>query len=103
PEHVNTRMLLSDKKKTKLQLAYRTIIGKGTKKENAYNVPIKKYGSLKANVPAVNETGQVTFGELCFKLKRTKKSLLLKNVTKQGIGACIPIDAHLSFHFNLKE
>ncbi|HLR07673.1 MAG TPA: YfkD family protein [Bacillota bacterium] len=103
PEHVKKMMLLSAKKKTKLPLAYRTIIGKGTKKENAYNVPIKKYGSLKANVPAVNETGQVTFGEVYFKLKGTKKSIVVKNVTKQGIGAWIPIEDHLSFHFNLKE
>src|SRR5699024_5703281 len=65
-EPLTKMRFVSAQKKTKSPCAYRTIIGKGTKKENAYNVPIKKYGSLKANVPAVNETGQVTFGEVYF-------------------------------------
>ncbi|WP_217589781.1 YfkD famly protein [Lentibacillus saliphilus] len=102
PEDVKKMMLLKAAEKTKLPLAYNTIIGKNTKKGNAYNVPVKKYGYLRAHAPAVSEKGQVTFGEVYFELKGTKKSLVIKNVTKQGIGAWIPIEEHLSFSFQLK-
>ena len=102
PDDVKKMMLLKSKDKTKLPLSYQTVIGKNTKKDNSYNVPAKKYGTLKAFAPAVNEKGQVTFGEVYIQLKGSKKSIEIKNVTKQGIGAWIPIQDHVSFSFNLK-
>ncbi|MUK88349.1 hypothetical protein GMD78_08100 [Ornithinibacillus sp. L9] len=103
PNDVKTMMLLKSKEKTKLPLSYNTTIGRGTKKENSYGVPPKKYGELKAYAPAVNEKGQVTFGEVYIQLKGSKKSIVVKNVTKQGIGAWIPIQEHVSFSFQVKQ
>lgn len=102
PEHIKAMMLLEAKEKTKLPLSYQTVIGKGTKKANAYNVPVKKYGYLETYAPAVNEKGEVTFGEVYVSLKGNKKSLVIKNITKQGIGGWIPIQDHISFSFQLK-
>ncbi|MFD2045289.1 YfkD family protein [Ornithinibacillus salinisoli] len=103
PKDVKTMMLLTSQEKTKLPLSYSTMIGRGTKKDNSYGVPPKKYGELKAFAPAVNEKGQVTFGEVYIQLKGSKKSIVVKNVTKQGIGAWIPIQEHVSFSFQLKQ
>lgn len=103
PDNIRKMMLLNAKEKTELPLSYKTVIGKSTKKENTYNVPVKKQGELKAYTPAVNEKGQVVFGDVYFKLKGTKKSIEIKNVTKQGIGAWIPVQDHVSFSFQLKE
>ncbi|WP_100012454.1 YfkD famly protein [Lentibacillus sediminis] len=102
PDQVKTMMLLTSKDKTELPLSYQTVIGKGTKKENSYNVPAKKQATLKAYAPAVSEKGEVTFGEVYIQLKGSGKSIVIKNVTKQGIGAWIPIQDHISFSFNLK-
>lgn len=102
PEDIKQMMLLQAKKKTELPLSFQTIIGKDTKKDNSYNIPVKKYGYLKAHAPAVNEKGEVTFGEVYIELKGSKKSIIVKNVTKQGIGAWIPVQDHLSFSFQLK-
>lgn len=102
PDNIRKMVLLSAKEKTNLPLSYKTVIGKNTKKENTYNVPIKKMGELKAYTPAVNEKGQVVFGDVYFQLKGTKKSIEIKNVTKQGIGAWIPVQDHVSFSFQLK-
>nr|WP_156647099.1 YfkD family protein [Lentibacillus sp. JNUCC-1] len=100
-EDVKRMMLMKAAHKTKLSLAFQTTIGKNTKKGNSYNIPVKKAAELQAYAPAVSEKGQVTFGEVYFQLKGTKKSLVIKNVTKQGIGAWIPIEDHLSFAFQL--
>lgn len=102
PDQIKKMMLLKAKDKTKLPLAYRTIIGKGTKKDNSYHVPVKKFGYLQAYAPALNEKGQVTFGEVYIELKGSEKAIVVKNVTKQGIGAWIPIQDHISFSFTLK-
>ncbi|TFJ91694.1 YfkD famly protein [Lentibacillus salicampi] len=102
PADIKKMMLLEAKEQTNLPLSYNTTIGKGTKKENSYNVPAKKYGHLQAYAPAVNEKGQVTFGQVYVKLKGSKKSIVIKNVTKQGIGAWIPIQDHVSFSFQLR-
>lgn len=102
PDDIRKMMLLKAKEQTNLPLSYNTTIGKGTKKENSYDVPAKKYGHLQAYAPAVNEKGQVTFGQVYFKLKGSKKSIVVKNVTKQGIGAWIPIQDHVSFSFQLR-
>lgn len=103
PDNIRKMMLLTAKDKTELPLSYKTVIGENTKKENTYNVPVKKAGELKAYMPAVNEKGQVIFGDVYFDLKGTKKSIEIKNVTKQGIGAWIPVQDYVSFSFQLKE
>src|SRR5699024_5465324 len=69
PDDVKKMMLLRAKENTDLPLSYETVIGKGTKKANAYNVPVKKYGYLDGYVPAVNEKGQIIFGEVYLELK----------------------------------
>lgn len=102
PDDIKKMMLLKSKEKTQLPLSYQTVIGKNTKKLNSYKVPADKHGYLQAYAPAVNEKGQVTFGEVYIELKGTKKSIVVKNVTKQGIGAWIPIQDHISYSFQLK-
>lgn len=102
PDDIKKMMLLKAKDKTNLPLSYKTMIGKGTKKDNSYTVPIKKQGDLQAYAPALNEKGQVTFGEVYIQLKGSKKSIEIKNVTKQGIGAWIPVQDHVSFSFQFK-
>lgn len=101
-DQIKKMMLYAAQEKTTLPLSFKTIIGANTKKENYYNVPAEKIGYLQAHVPAVNETGQVTYGEVYINLKGSQKSITIKNVTKQGIGAWIPIHDHLSFSFKLK-
>ncbi|WP_234998576.1 YfkD famly protein [Salirhabdus sp. Marseille-P4669] len=96
-------MLLSAQDKTDLPLAFETVFGSGTKKTQTYGVPPKKVGYLYSYAPALNEKGVVTFGEVYLVLKGSKKSLEVKNVTKQGIGAWIPIQDHVSFSFQLKN
>lgn len=102
PDDIKKMMLLKTKESTKLPLSFQTVIGQHTKKDNTYNIPMKKHGILEAYAPAVNEKGQVTFGEVYIELKGSKKALVIKNVTKQGIGAWIPIQDHISFSFQLK-
>ncbi|MGM8213649.1 YfkD family protein [Virgibacillus sp. W0430] len=102
PHDIKKMMLLTAKEKTNLPLSFHTTIGENTKKENTYNIPPEKYGTLQAYAPAVNEKGQVTFGEVYIELKGSNKSIVIKNVTKQGIGAWIPIQDHISFSFQLK-
>ncbi|MDQ0231665.1 YfkD famly protein [Metabacillus malikii] len=98
-EHVKKMMLLKAMKKTNLPLSFETIIGAGTKTEQIYNVPRKKLGYLYAYAPAVNEKGKVTYGEVYLVLKGNKKSIVVKNVTSQGIGAWIPLQDHVTFGF----
>lgn len=42
-------------------------------------------------------------GEVYIKLKGSNKTLVVKNVEKQGIGAWIPIQDYVSFSFQLKD
>lgn len=102
PNDIKKMMLLTAKEKTDLPLAFHAVIGENTKKDNTYSVPAKKHGILQAYAPAVNEKGQVTFGEVFIELKGSNKEIVVKNVTKQGIGAWIPIQDHVSFSFQLK-
>lgn len=102
PDMIKTLMLQKTKQKTNLALAFSTKIGANTKLDNFYHVPVKKIGFLQAYVPAVNEKGQVTYGEVYIRLKGSQKMLEVKNVTKQGIGAWIPIQDHVAFSFSLK-
>ncbi len=101
-EMVKRMMIEKAEKETSLPLSYQVMVGKNTKKPNAYHVPAQKNGTLEAYLPAVNEKGEVTFGEVYIELKGTKKKLVIKNVTKQGIGAWIPVQDHVSFSFQVK-
>lgn len=102
PDNVKKMILLNASKETNLPLSYETGIGRDTQKDNEYTVPVDKIGALTAYVPAVIDKGQVTFGDVYIKLKGNNKSIEVKNVTKQGIGAWIPIQDHLAFSFSLK-
>ncbi len=101
-EQMKKLILLEAQKNTKLPLSFHTVVGSGTKQNNTYGVPVNKSAILHAYAPAVNEKGDVTFGDVYIKLKGSKKYLVVKNVTRQGIGAWIPIQDHLSFSFELK-
>jgi hypothetical protein len=102
PDEVKKMILLEAQKNTDLPLSFHTVIGKGTEKDNSYAIPTKKIGYLHSFAPAVSEKGKVTFGEVYIKLKGSNKKIVIKNVTKQGIGAWIPIQDHVSFSFQLK-
>lgn len=102
PDQIKKMMLLEAKKNISLPLSFHTVFGKDTKKANTYAVPVKKIGYLSAFAPAVSEKGEVTFGEVYIELKGSNKKIVVKNVTKQGIGAWIPIQDHVSFAFELK-
>ncbi|SFM45760.1 YfkD-like protein [Gracilibacillus orientalis] len=83
-------------------LTFHAVVGKETKLSKTYTVPTSKTGILKANIPVVKDTGQVTLGEVYLELKGSKKNLVIKNVTKQEVGAFIPIANHLTFTFETK-
>ncbi|WP_042337488.1 YfkD famly protein [Bacillus andreraoultii] len=100
---VKKMMLLKAAEKTKFPLSFDTIIGAATKKDQYYNIPKRKVGYLDAYAPAVNEKGTVTYGEVYLVLKGGKKSIVVKNITSQGIGAWIPIQDHVSFKFSAVE
>jgi hypothetical protein len=102
-EAVKKMMLLTAMKKTNLPLAFSTVIGIGTKKDQPYQVPMKKLGYLYAYAPAVNEKGKVTYGEVYVVLKGNKKKIVVENVTTQGIGAWIPVQDRLSFSFFVSD
>ncbi|MFD1738003.1 YfkD family protein [Bacillus salitolerans] len=102
-EDVKKMMMLKSMQKTNLPLSFHTVIGYGTKKDQVYNVAPKKMGYLYAYAPAVNEKGKVTFGEVYLVLKGNKKSIVVKNVTSQGIGAWIPIQDHVSFGYVVSD
>ncbi len=102
PDDIRALMLQAAKEKTKLPLTYHTVIGEQTTLPNTYNVGPKQRGVLHTHAPAVNEKGKATFGEVYIQLKGNKKMIVIKNMTKQGIGAWIPIENHISFSYNVK-
>ncbi|MFG6117093.1 YfkD family protein [Halobacillus sp. MO56] len=102
PDQVKRMLLLEAQNNTNLPLSFHTVVGSGTKQQNSYAVPVKKIGVLQAYAPAVNEKGTVAFGEVYIQLKGSKKELVVKNIKKQGIGAWIPIQDHVSYSFQLK-
>ncbi|CAG9607197.1 YfkD famly protein [Pseudoneobacillus rhizosphaerae] len=102
-EDVKKMMLLKAMKKTNLPLAFETVVGGGTKKNQIYNIPPNRLGYLYGYAPAVNEKGKVTYGEVYLMLKGNKKMIVVKNVTSQGIGAWIPVQDHVSFGFVAPE
>jgi hypothetical protein len=99
-EAVQKMMLISAAEKSKLPLAFQTTVGTGTKKNNVYNVSPKQVGYLHSYVPAVNERGRVTYGEVYIVLKGGKRQIAVQNVTQQGIGAWIPVQDYVSFRFH---
>ncbi len=102
-EDVKKMMLLKAMEKTRLPLAFETIIGAGTKNDHIYNIPSNRLGYLYAYAPAVNEKGKVTYGEVYLMLKGSSKFIVIKNVTSQGIGAWIPVQDYASFGFVASE
>ncbi|WP_257350850.1 YfkD famly protein [Pseudalkalibacillus decolorationis] len=100
-DDVKKMMMITASKKTALPLSFTTIIGKGTKKDNVYNIQPKKAGYLYGYIPAVNEKGRVTYGEVYIVLKGSKKMIEVKNVTHQGIGAWIPVQDYITLRFNM--
>lgn len=102
PEVIKQMMLQKATAKTKLPLSFSTIIGANSRLDNYYHVPANKVGYLHAYAPAINEKGQVVFGEVTIELKGHTKKLVIKNVTKQGVGAWIPIQDHVALTFQTK-
>lgn len=98
---IKTMMLKSLKAKTNLPLAFSWKVGNNTKLNNFYHVPPQKNGKLKAYAPAINEKGQVTFGEVYVQISGKEVTLEVKNVTKQRIGAWLPIQDHVALSFTL--
>lgn len=98
-DEVKKMMMMAAAEKTELPLAFQTVIGKGTKKDQVYNAPPKKVAYLNGYVPAVNEKGKVTYGEVYLVLTGSKMELDVKNVTHQGIGAWIPIQDQIALKF----
>lgn len=102
-DQVKDMMMMEAMQKSGLPLAFETVIGAGTKKDQVYNVPPKMLSYLHGYAPAVNEKGKITYGEVYLMLKGGKKLIVIKNVTSQGISAWIPIQDHVSFGFLASE
>lgn len=102
-DQVKDMMIIKAMQKSNLPLAFETVLGAGTKKDQVYNVNPKMLGYLHGYAPAINEKGKITYGEVYLMLKGRKKSILVKNVTTQGISAWIPIQDHVSFRFSASE
>ncbi len=98
-EAVKKMMMIKAAEHTNLPLSFETVIGQGTRKTNTYNIAPKQIGYLYSFVPAANEKGKVTYGEVYLTFKGGNRKLEVKNVTQQGVGAWIPVQDHLSFSF----
>lgn len=99
-DDVKRMMLLKAMEKSGLPLSFQTAVGVGTKTEKPFSVQPRKLGYLHGYVPAVNEKGKVTFGEVYLLLRGGKKSIVVKNITSQGIGAWIPIQDKVTVIFS---
>ncbi len=99
-EDVQKMILHTAMEKSKLPLTFETVIGAGTKHHHIYNVAPNRLGNLTAYAPAINEKGEITYGEVYLVMRGTKRNIVVKNVTTQAIGAWIPIQDHLSFTFH---
>ncbi len=101
-DQINQMILQAARDQHDLPLTFHAVVGKETKTSKTYTVPESKTGSLEAHIPAVKDKGKLTLGEVYLELKGSKKKLVIKNVTKQEIGAYIPIANHLTFSFETK-
>lgn len=99
---IRKMMIQEAANKTKLPLSFTAVIGQNTKLNHFYHVKEKKAGYLHAYCPAIHEQGEITFGEVYIELKGNTKKLHVKNVTKQAIGAWIPIQDHVALQFEVK-
>jgi hypothetical protein len=98
-KEVKKLMLLEASQNTELPIGFSTIVGYGTKIDRVYNVEPKKVGHLYGFVPAVNEKGKVTYGEVYLVLDGGKKRLEVKNITQQGIGAWMTVQDHIALRY----
>lgn len=98
-DDVQKMMLMKAMDKSRLPLAFDTVVGAGTKHSQVYNVPPGRLGYLYGYAPAVNEKGKVTYGEVYLIMKGSNRKIVVKNVTSQGIGAWIPIQDHVALTF----
>ncbi|TGA96460.1 hypothetical protein E4665_15420 [Sporolactobacillus shoreae] len=98
-DEVNQLIMAKAMQKVHLPISFSTIIGSGTKIDRPYQVQAKQIGHLYGYVPAVNEKGKITYGEVYLVLKGGKASLDVKNVMQQGIGAWMPIQDHVSLRY----
>ncbi|KAB8129365.1 hypothetical protein F9U64_15255 [Gracilibacillus oryzae] len=99
PDQIMTMIINSAEKRHSIPLTFHAVFGKGTRLSQTYDVPVNKVGSLKAFASALQEKGQITFGEVYIELKGSKKKLVVKNVTKQEVGAFIPVENHIAFSY----
>lgn len=88
--------------KADFPLTYETRVGVNTKLNHLYNVEAEKIGLLEAYVPAIQEKGKIVYGDIYIKSKGSHAHLEIKNVTKQEIGAWIPIENHISLTYSIK-
>jgi hypothetical protein len=102
-DDVRKLMIAEAKKRTELNLAFRSTIGNGTKLDTIMRVPAKKMGYLHAFVPAANERGNIMYGEVYLNIKGNDKKLIIKNVTHKGVGAWIPVQDKLAFKYMLTD
>ncbi|MFC7393930.1 YfkD family protein [Scopulibacillus cellulosilyticus] len=98
-KEVKKMVLMKAAEKTNLPISFSTIVGKGTKIDRVYHVEPKIVGHIYGYVPAVNEKGKITYGEVYLVLDGGKKYLEVKNIVQQGIGAWIPVQDHLSLRY----
>lgn len=98
-EMVKKMMLLTSTEKIKLPLSFQSVIGENTKIEKPFTVSAKQIGYLYGYMPAVNEKGKITFGEVYLMLNGSKKSIAVKNITTQEIGAWIPVQDKITTIF----
>ena len=98
-KEVKKLMMMKASEKTDFPIAFETYVGRGTKVDRIYHVEIKKVGHLSGYVPAVNEKGKVTYGEVYLNLKGGHKFIEVKNITQQGVGAWIPIQDHIALRY----
>ncbi|MFC4619301.1 YfkD family protein [Camelliibacillus cellulosilyticus] len=97
---VKKLMMMKASSKIEMPIAFTTYVGRGTKIDRIYQVAPKKVGHLFGFVPAVNEKGKVTYGEVYLVLKGGSKRIEVKNITQQGIGAWIPIQDYIALRYN---
>ncbi|RKD25686.1 hypothetical protein BEP19_01720 [Ammoniphilus oxalaticus] len=98
-DDVKKLMIAKAKENTKLNLAFKSTIGRGTKHDTMLKVPAKKVGYLQAFTPAASERGTVTYGEVYLNISGGEKKLIIKNVTQKGVGAWIPVQDKLTFRY----
>ncbi|WP_438271013.1 YfkD family protein [Sporolactobacillus mangiferae] len=99
-EEASQLILAKTMKKTHLPIAFSTIVGAGTKVDRPFRVSSKKIGHLYGYVPAVNERGKITYGEVFLFMKGGSAHIEVTNVMQQGIGAWMPITDHLMLRYS---